>query len=555
MTFNSASDASAIAPLVNQYLQASIGATMQGGWLNAAASGTGFYRGQSMPIPTTLYNFAQTQPVTIGGTVYLDSNRNGTLDTGEPGISGVAMTLSGTNGLGQSVTATTTTTSSGSYSFSTDSSGNSLLPGTYQVAETEPSGYTSGSNTIGTVNGTTDGTLVPTDKIGSIVLTSGQSGINYNFGEVKPVIISGTVYKDITGNGVLDSGDVGIAGVTLNLSATIGGQSVTATTTTSSSGTYTFTTANNGNLLAAGTYQITETVPSGYRQGINAVGTVNGTKDGTLISPASIGSIVMALGQSGINYNFGDVRPITIGGTVYLDANENGQLSSGDTGISGVTLTLSGTSEGVAVTATTNTAANGTYSFSTDSNGNLLLPGTYQITETTPSGDVAVSANVGTVNGTTDGIMTSASVLSSIALNSNQNGINYNFGLNLSAGGSGYVYLDFNRNQVMDALDAGFAGATLTLTGTNVLGQSVSVTTTTASNGYYTFAGLLNGTYNIVLTPPGGIYSSDAANVGTVNGVSVGTANTTTNQEIDGVQLLASNTGINYDFGIVRPFE
>ena len=79
---------------------------------------------------------------------------------GEPGIAGVTLTLSGTNGLGQSITATTTTAANGTYSFSTDSNGNSLRPGTYQIAETQPSGYLPGATAVGTVNGTADGTLV-----------------------------------------------------------------------------------------------------------------------------------------------------------------------------------------------------------------------------------------------------------------------------------------------------------------------------------------------------------------------------------------------------------
>src|SRR5439155_1762250 len=135
---------------------------------------------------------------------------NGVLDSGEPGISGVTLTLSGTNGLGQAITGTATTNANGTYSFTIDSSGNALRPGTYQVAETQPSGYLQSVNTVGTVNGTADGTLVPVDKIGSIVLGSGQNGINYNFGEVKPVTFSGLVYQDTNANGVQDTGELGI---------------------------------------------------------------------------------------------------------------------------------------------------------------------------------------------------------------------------------------------------------------------------------------------------------------------------------------------------------
>src|SRR5206468_2804489 len=102
-------------------------------------------------------------------------------------IAGVTMTLTGTNGLGQSISATTTTAANGTYSFATDSSGNQLRPGTYVITETAPSGYLLGAAAVGTVNGSADGTLVSATQISTIALTSGQVGINYNFGDLKAV--------------------------------------------------------------------------------------------------------------------------------------------------------------------------------------------------------------------------------------------------------------------------------------------------------------------------------------------------------------------------------
>src|SRR5207302_939822 len=123
----------------------------------------------------------------------------------EPGISGVTVTLTGTNGLGQAITATTTTSASGTYSFTTDSSGNQLRPGTYVITETAPSGYLLGAAAVGTVGGASDGTVVSATQINAIALTSGQAGINYNFGDLKAVALSGLVYQDSNGNGALDS--------------------------------------------------------------------------------------------------------------------------------------------------------------------------------------------------------------------------------------------------------------------------------------------------------------------------------------------------------------
>src|SRR5207249_4341903 len=81
-------------------------------------------------------------------------------------------------GTGQSITLTTTTNTSGYYSFS------NLQPGTYSVTETQPPNSMDGKETVGTVNGTTDGTSTTNDVIASIVLKCNNAGINYNFGEL-----------------------------------------------------------------------------------------------------------------------------------------------------------------------------------------------------------------------------------------------------------------------------------------------------------------------------------------------------------------------------------
>src|SRR5262249_12966315 len=109
-----------------------------------------------------------------------------------------------TNGLGQTISATATTTTGGAYSFSTDSSGNALLPGTYKITETAPTGYQTTATKVGTVNGATDGTVLSATQIGSIVLTSGQGGISYNFGHTQPVTLAGTVFQDTNASGVMD---------------------------------------------------------------------------------------------------------------------------------------------------------------------------------------------------------------------------------------------------------------------------------------------------------------------------------------------------------------
>jgi hypothetical protein len=217
----------------------------------------------SIPIPFTQgtdspnNNFALLLPASIGGFVYHDVASNGVKDAVDNPIPGTKITLTGTDDLGASVSLTTTTNSSGAYGFT------GLRPGKYTVTETQPNGYLQGKNSVGTVNGVTDGTLGPgTDVLSTVILAQADSGINYNFGEVLPVQLSGYVYV-VRGpdDGIRRLGVEGLPGSNLKLTGTDDlGASVMLTTTAGAQGFYSFTN------LRPGVYTVIETgasLPSG----------------------------------------------------------------------------------------------------------------------------------------------------------------------------------------------------------------------------------------------------------------------------------------------------
>src|SRR4051812_33795995 len=70
----------------------------------------------------------------LSGSVYADANNDARQEAGEPGLGGVAVTLTGTLDSGGTVAATTATLDDGSYRFE------HLAPGTYAIAETCPAG-------------------------------------------------------------------------------------------------------------------------------------------------------------------------------------------------------------------------------------------------------------------------------------------------------------------------------------------------------------------------------------------------------------------------------
>ncbi|MCA9127805.1 MAG: DUF11 domain-containing protein [Planctomycetales bacterium] len=111
----------------------------------------------------------------LSGNVYLDENRNGIRDTGEPGIAGVAMALTGTDILNAAVTQTATTDANGDYVFS------NLLPGTYSVTQTQPTNFADGQTSVGT--GAT-GAVAATNAINTITLGNSPAAVDFDFGEL-----------------------------------------------------------------------------------------------------------------------------------------------------------------------------------------------------------------------------------------------------------------------------------------------------------------------------------------------------------------------------------
>ena len=111
----------------------------------------------------------------ISGNVYVDLNDNGQLDSGEPPIPGVQLTLTGIDQLGSVVNRVTETDSNGDYIFA------DLSPGTYSVSETQPSGFNDGQESAGT--GSLVNPTVADDLFSNIQIGNDNDGQNFNFGE------------------------------------------------------------------------------------------------------------------------------------------------------------------------------------------------------------------------------------------------------------------------------------------------------------------------------------------------------------------------------------
>ncbi|GAB5403266.1 MAG: SdrD B-like domain-containing protein [Aureliella sp.] len=114
-------------------------------------------------------------PGSISGRVYLDQDGNGAFTSGESGLGGVTITLTGTAVGGAAVSRTETTAADGTYTF------NNVLPGTYSLQQTQPTGVLDGQTNVGT--GAT-GATAGTNEINTITLGNAPAAAEFNFGEI-----------------------------------------------------------------------------------------------------------------------------------------------------------------------------------------------------------------------------------------------------------------------------------------------------------------------------------------------------------------------------------
>ena len=464
----------------------------------------------------------------IAGFVYEDNNDNALKDGGENGINAVTLTLTGTDSYGNTLNIVKTTSGTGAFLFDSlppsDGSG-------YTITETHPSAYVDGQENAA-------GTIVPnsntTEVISTIALPANTALTDYLFGELGASsttgILSGYVYNDGSDDGTRDPENPGIENVTITLTGSDTNGAVNKTTTTITNGSYSFP-----NLLP-GTYILTQTHPAGYDDHIDTVGQIGGSDVGTLANDV-IGNISLLAGDVGTEYNFADSNT-AITGFVYVDANNDGVKDSGEAGIQGVTLALTGNdSNDNPVNQTTPTDTNGAYSFTgmlaSDSDG-------YTVTETHPTawGDGKdTTGNAGGSTATND-------VISGIMITTSTRAENYNFG-ELGASLAGVVYNDLNNDGQKTDAEPGIPDTTVTLTGTDQNSNPVNLTTTTGEDGSYIFE-------NLSLPDATGYTITETQPPKTTDGIDTAGSlgGTAGNDVVSGIQFPAAGAkGVEYNFG------
>ncbi len=393
----------------------------------------------------------------ISGTKFDDLNGNGTRDAGEPGVAGVTIEITRTDDTMN--IPSVTTDADGNYVF------NDLPKGTYSLTEVTPSG--------------TERTT-PADPFDNLVLDQANQNLaGLDIGNFTQVVLSGTKFNDVNGDGVRDDDETGIENVTINLDLNSDG-SIDRTTTTDASGAYQFAD------VGPGQHTITEVVPTGFVQTlpVNNNGYVQTVTSGVDINALDFGNMEITTTVSGFKFD---------------DTNGDGIRQNDEEGVGGIVIQLNVDNDGSDVRSVV-TAADGSFVFEDVPAGMHsvaeMLP--VNAVQTTPGGTGIISIDVNPPE-VVDGLLFGNFTLTSL---------------------SGVVFEDLNENDVQDA---GELGIETTVQLDLDSDGSIDVTAQTNADGRYQFNGVGPGTHRVTeMVPTGFINPPTPAEYSVANQSGVG---------------------------------
>lgn len=207
-------------------------------------------------------NVAVSVSTTVNGSVYVDANHNGVLDSGETWSSGVSVFVNLVSS-GTVVQSITVPAGAGTYSFT------NVAAGTYTIVLANSAAATTATAPSGFAF------IAPSNGQIQITISNGVIN-NQNFGLFKGSLVSGKVFKDngagggTANNGILDGTEPGVGSVAVK--ATDGASTVFDSEVTASDGSYALYIAPGATTVA-----IIKTNPANYIATGASVGTTGGS--------------------------------------------------------------------------------------------------------------------------------------------------------------------------------------------------------------------------------------------------------------------------------------
>ena len=536
-------------------------------------------------------------PTELGNRLWNDANGDGIQNAGESGLANVALELYG-NGLdGLPGTAddvllgSTTTSGSGEWYFNTsnvtdgdpNTAGNQAgpqpgIPYNIRVGSADWTGGAGTGDLAGYRLSVTDklcaGGADLSDNDASLssaavpmisltIAAAGQNNHDLDFGFTPLARVGDKVWRDDDQDGVQDTGEPGVAGITVTLYAS-DGTTVLATTTTDAYGNYYF------DRLAAGNFIVGVTLPVNY-QFTSSTGTseADGTNSDVNSSTGKTTAVTLSAAENQQQIDAGIIytpaMTNSIGDRIWLDLDGNGSQNGTEPGLSGVTITLYA-ADGLTVVATTVSDANGVFNFT-----GLPASTNYIVGITSPAGLLLTSSSGttgtnNTVNSDFSPTTGKTGLVSTGTTGSQVKGIDAGFVSQPAASAvmGDKVWLDIPGGTagVQDADEPGIAGVTVNLYRDSNGDGSISgaeattpfSTTVTDAYGQYIFNNLAaavstGSLYQVEFVLPAG-YTRATADQGT-NDAADSDADVATGRTI-AYKLLPGQRNLSIDAGLIQ---
>lgn len=427
----------------------------------------------------------------LSGRSWVDIDYDGIKDSGEPGLSGVTVSLFQDNNADGNPDGgpveTIVTPSDGSYLFS------SILVGKYIVGFTPPAGYFP-TKQLNTLCADFEDSDIDnnTSLTGTIMVVVGQIRNGNDAGFFQKCSLGNWVWKDTDYDGVQDTNEPGLGGLTVELYTSDNLSTPVKITMTSASGLYIFS-----NVLP-GTYRVRFIVPPVYLLSIDP--------EENNIDPATgfSNEIVLSPGEVDLTVDAGYFITRIIGDFVWEDLNRDGIRQDIEPPLSGVAVFLYAdqNTDGVPDGGVISAASTNTFGYYTFADLDI---GKYVVRFNTPLGYIPTSANMGAEFQDSD-INPATGFTETINLTDWPVVNHIDAGFYASTYIGDKIWHDRKRNGLQDDGEPGLAGVNVQLYSDADMngipdGSAISSKTTNDA-GIYRFVNIPPGNYVVGCVPP-----------------------------------------------------